>query len=261
MGTNLTENERQMRQFVMGDIHGGHKAMLQCLQRSSFDYDNDLLIQLGDVVDGYPQAYECVEELLKIKNLITIKGNHDDWFNEFINTDFHPYYWNFGGKGTLISYIEYSHKGGKYFLTTKGFKASLEAKDIPLTHKEFFRNQKDYHIDDRQRCFVHAGFNRSVSFDGQPIENFYWDRSLWSDAISLSANNSEQVFSTVTKFNEIYIGHTPTTKYGSDRPITAFNITNLDTGASNKGRLTIMDVDTKQYWQSDLLAELYKGYS
>jgi serine/threonine protein phosphatase 1 len=37
----------------------------------------------------------------------------------------------------------------------------------------------------------------------------------------------------------------------------AYNIWNLDTGAGFKGRLTIMEVETKAYWQSDLLTELY----
>lgn len=86
-----------MRELVMGDIHGSYKALIQCFERSGFDYENDLLIQLGDVIDGHPQAYECIEELLKIRHLIAIKGNHDDWFLEFTNTDFHPYYWNYGG--------------------------------------------------------------------------------------------------------------------------------------------------------------------
>jgi len=47
--------------------NGGHtrcnKALRQCLERSSFDYENDRLIQLGDIVDEYPEVYEFVEEL------------------------------------------------------------------------------------------------------------------------------------------------------------------------------------------------------
>lgn len=43
-------------------------------------------------------------------------------------------------------------------------------------------------------------------------------------------------------FKEIYIGHTPTTKWGTDKPLRALNVLNLDTGAGHWGRLTIMDV-------------------
>ncbi len=101
--------------WVMGDIHGAYKALVQCLERSAFDYEKDVLIQLGDVTDGYPDVYDCIEKLLKIKNLIAIKGNHDDWFKEFIETDFHPFYWTYGGKGTLISYLKIAGKEGRYF--------------------------------------------------------------------------------------------------------------------------------------------------
>lgn len=114
-----------MRTLVMGDIHGAYKALQQCLERSGFDQENDLLIQLGDVVDGYPQVYECVEELLKIKHLVALKGNHDDWFNEFARTDFHPYFWNLGGRGTLVSYLEHAGKKGRFFSSGSGYKLPL----------------------------------------------------------------------------------------------------------------------------------------
>ena len=94
-----------MTTYVMGDIHGGHKALLQCLQRSGFDYDRDILIQLGDIADGFDEVFACVEELLTIRHLVAIKGNHDDWLQTFIRTSFHPQYWSQGGEGTLRSYL------------------------------------------------------------------------------------------------------------------------------------------------------------
>lgn len=35
------------------------------------------------------------------------------------------------------------------------------------------------------------------------------------------------------------------------------NVWNIDTGAGWSGKLTIMDIDTKEYWQSDFVKELY----
>jgi serine/threonine protein phosphatase 1 len=55
------------------------------------------------------------------------------------------------------------------------------------------------------------------------------------------------------EFREIFIGHTPTMNWDTDKPMRAVNIFNIDTGARHGGRLTIMDVRTKQYWQSDLV--------
>lgn len=245
-----------MSVMTMGDIHGAYEALKQCLQRSGFDYENDTLIQLGDVVDGYPETYECVDELLKIKNLITIRGNHDEWMREFIDTDFHPFYWTYGGKGTLISYLKCAGKEGRYFSTGSGFKTSLISSDIPDTHKAFFRNQQLYHIDKENRCFVHGGFERHIPFIEQRESKYYWNRNLWQGALQQQQNGGE-AFDTETEFKEIFIGHSPTTHWGTDQPLTAFNITNLDTGAGHSGRLTVMDVDTKEFWQSDPLPELY----
>ncbi|NJN40909.1 MAG: hypothetical protein HC811_00350 [Flammeovirgaceae bacterium] len=45
-----------MRRFVLGDIHGAYRALRQCLERASFSYDEDLLIALGDVSDGWPDV-------------------------------------------------------------------------------------------------------------------------------------------------------------------------------------------------------------
>jgi serine/threonine protein phosphatase 1 len=78
----------------MSDLYGAYKALQQCLQHSSFDYESDCFLPVGDVTDGLPEAYECIEELLKIKYLIAIKGNHDEWFREFIETGLHPQFWN-----------------------------------------------------------------------------------------------------------------------------------------------------------------------
>ena len=58
-------------------------------------------------------------------------------------------------------------------------------------------------------------------------------------------------------YNEIYIGHTPTTNFGETAPMNAINVWNVDTGAAFKGRITGMNVVTKAYVQSDNLPDLY----
>ncbi len=238
--------------YVIGDIHGGYKALLQCLQRSKFDYENDTLIQLGDVVDGWSQVYECVEELLSISNLIAIKGNHDEWFNEFINTGMHGSQWTQGASATRESYRKPNFS-------------------IPDNHVKFFRTQLPYYIDEENRCFVHGGFNRHFTMKENQANcdyMFWWDRDLWMSALSfqslydgnfnkLGEPDIELKFKMKENFKEVFIGHTATVNWKTDKPMLAANIWNLDTGAGFKGKLTIMDVDTKEYWQSDLVSELY----
>jgi serine/threonine protein phosphatase 1 len=58
-------------------------------------------------------------------------------------------------------------------------------------------------------------------------------------------------------YKEIYIGHTPTTNYNVIVPMQGCNVWNIDTGAAFKGAISVMDVDTKQFWQSEPVIKLY----
>ncbi len=232
--------------FCVGDIHGNYLALCQVLERSNFNEKEDTLIFLGDVCDGYNQVYECVEELLSIPNLIAIRGNHDDWFDQYIKTGTHGSQWQQGAKATQESY------GTRSFM-------------IPETHEKFFHNMLNYYIDDQNRCFVHGGFNRHEFINDQFAEYiYYWDRDLWMSALSAEARSEEHKkqypFKIKNKFKEVFIGHTATTSWKKTEPMKACNIWNLDTGCGwSNGRLTMMNVDTHKYVQSDLSGDLYPG--
>ena len=66
-------------------------------------------------------------------------------------------------------------------------------------------------------------------------------------------------FETVTHFNKIYIGHTSTLMWKIEQPIVAANVVNIDTGAGWGGRLSMIDIDSDELFQSDKVTELY-GY-
>jgi serine/threonine protein phosphatase 1 len=88
----------------------------------------------------------------------------------------------------------------------------------------------------------------------------YWDRTLWEMALALDktiTSNHLYYPKRLTLYSEIFIGHTPVTKIGETTPVHMANVWNVDTGAAFKGPLTIMDIDTKEYWQSDPLPALY----
>jgi serine/threonine protein phosphatase 1 len=252
------------RTFVLADIHGGYKALLQCLERSNFNYETDTLIQLGDVVDGWSEVYECVEELLKIKNLIAIRGNHDDWFRTWLKFDQHPISWNQGGYGTLNSYCKNLDKE-LWSVDRQGYLTDLLVMDIPNTHIEFFlKKQQPYYVDSENRLFVHGGFNRHFPITDEIYNNedvLMWDRDLWLAALSYGTIDltTRPRFKMHDKFSEVFIGHTTTINWKTDEPMQGANIWNLDTGCGFKGKLTIMDVDTKEYWQSDTVQELYNN--
>lgn len=248
--------ELKGRTFVIGDIHGAYKALMQVLERSNFNYEKDTLIQLGDICDGWSEVYECVEELLKIKNLISIMGNHDSWFDDYIDKGIHPVRWLQGGLGTLKSYVANAGREVHIQQSMGGYVTNLTNVDIPKSHIEFFKNQLPFYVDNKNRCFVHGGFDRQFKIEDQHYSTLCWDRELWNKALSAGQYGT---LKTANGFSEIFIGHTSTTSWNTTEPMSSGGITNVDTGAGWKGVLTIMDVDTKEYWQSDSVFNLYKN--
>ena len=240
-----------MKVYVMGDIHGAVLSLKQCLERSEFDKKNDMLIQLGDVCDGFPYVYECVEELLTIENLVAIKGNHDEWFWKWLTSGVHPDQWIQGGMATLKSYRRNCEKKEEL-----GFVPD----DIPNSHFRFFGHQLLYYKDEFKNLFVHAGFNRHIPLRQNADNVLYWDRELFMEALSYKpeSDDEEIKFKMYDNWNEVFIGHTTTEHWGNKTPMHAANIWNLDTGVGNKsGKLTIMNVDSKEFFQSDTGKELY----
>ena len=132
---------------------------------------------------------------------------------------------------------------------------------IKKKHIEFLTSLENYYLDSQNRLFIHAGFTNmnGIAYEYFP-KLFYWDRTLWETALALNENiNKESIFypKRLTLYEEIYIGHTPVTRIGETIPIQKACIWNIDTGAGFKGPLTIMDIDTKQFWQSEPLPTLY----
>ncbi|WP_420316158.1 metallophosphoesterase [Ekhidna sp.] len=226
------------RTLVMGDIHGNFKAMMQCFERCDFDQSKDVLIQLGDVCDRHSDTALVIETLLSIPSLIALRGNHDPWLAHWLKNNGMKAGWaENGGISTVQSYIDMGDKIDR------------------SKHLTFLEDvQGDFHIDDHNRLFVHAGYTHPDGpVNEEPSSNCYWDRSLWTETLdALKINRAPE---RTQQFNEIFIGHTPTIK--EDTPMQAFNVWNIDTGAGWNGKLTIMDIETKEYWQSDATDKLY----
>ena len=55
--------------FVIGDIHGGLRALHQVLERSQVTRE-DTLIFLGDFVDGWSESPQVLDFLIELDNLL-----------------------------------------------------------------------------------------------------------------------------------------------------------------------------------------------
>lgn len=224
-----------MRTFSIGDIHGAYFALRDVLRQVNFDYENDTLISLGDVADGWSDVKKCIDELIKIKNLIYILGNHDEWL------------WNYLIYGSMPSI--WMKQGGE--ASHKAFKDVLDKEP----YINFFRKSLLYYKDEKNRVFVHGGFYKGSPIEDVPRDVLLWDRNLIREAIYWNTISDKE---RITRYNNVFIGHTTTDDLiGDTKPIQACEIVNLDTGAGWSGKLTIMDVDTKEYWQSDFVKNYY----
>jgi serine/threonine protein phosphatase 1 len=235
------------RTLVVGDIHGGLRALVQVFERSALSA-TDRLIFLGDYVDGWSESAQVMEFIMSLseqRHCIFIKGNHDAWCEEWLKTGKADEKWLFhGGKETVESY------------------QSIDTVSRQK-HLNFFEQMKYYEVDELNRLYIHAGF---TSMHGPQQEfytsNFEWDRTLWEMALTMDKRiekNSLLFPKRLKLFHEIYIGHTPTLYYNIDIPMQGCNVWNIDTGAAFKGRLSVLDADTKEYWQSDPVFSLYPG--
>ena len=100
-----------MRTFVIGDIHGGLKALIQVLNKVEVK-DDDKLIFVGDYVDGWSESAQVIQFLMELSekiNCVFIKGNHDVWCEDWLKTGYvNPTWYMHGGKETMESYTSIS---------------------------------------------------------------------------------------------------------------------------------------------------------
>lgn len=251
------------RTLVCGDLHGGLKALHQVIERSGYDSKVDDLIFLGDYVDGWPESAEVVDYIIGLKekirfenrhpdSIICLEGNHDLYIKEFLDYGIIQEEWiKNGGQSTLDSYNRFWELRGK------------DQRQLD-SHREFFNKLYGYYIDNDNRGFVHAGCDPDKGIKSTIPYLRLWDRRMWSKVLSGKS---------IKAHTELYIGHTTTTLYNCKKhypeakmqdvnvpihvPINRQNVWNLDTGCGWDGKLTIIDIDTKEYWQSDFVKDLY----
>lgn len=234
-----------MRVLAIGDIHGGLKALIQVLNKAEIK-DEDTLIFVGDYVDGWSESAQVIQFLIELSQKVKcvfVKGNHDAWCETWLKSgEVNPTWYIHGGKETMESYQGVSAEDKKQ-------------------HLQWFENMPLYYLDENNRLFLHAGFTSMHGVDKEVFKTtFYFDRTLWEMALTLDKSIKKEALiypNRLKHYKEIFIGHTPTTNFNCDVPMQAANVWNIDTGAAFKGKISVVNVDTKAFFQSDNLPDLY----
>ncbi|MBR9855350.1 MAG: serine/threonine protein phosphatase [Algicola sp.] len=234
-----------MRTLVVGDIHSGVRALEQVMERAKVS-SSDHIIFLGDYVDAWSTAVETIDFLIQLKSdskCTFIRGNHDELCRAWLmDQKENPQWLAHGGAATKNSYLSAD-------------------KDKWKLHLKFYEELKNYYLAGDNRLYLHAGYTNLKGIDFEYFEqSFYWDRTLWELATALDPGltpDSPKFPKRLTHYKEVFIGHTPLSKTGFVQPEQRANVWNVDTGAAFMGGLTMLDVETKEFWQSDPVHSFY----
>lgn len=222
-----------LRIYAVGDVHGRADCLHTMLDLVERDRLNDppadfQIIMLGDYTDRGPDSagvLELLSGLSQEDHCICLKGNHDQWLEEFLfdpeNGD--PFlYW--GGTETLASY-------GIEFDTPRQSNAVLSRqlrKKMPKQHRRFLERLAVSHSEG-DYFFCHAGVRPGIALEEQDPHDLMWIR----DEFLLHTGDFGKV---------IIHGHTP----GPDADIRRNRI-NLDSRAYETGRLSCLVLEASSH--------------
>lgn len=208
------------RLIVIGDIHG-HAAALAAILQQIAPTRRDLLITLGDHVDGGPDSRGVLDQLLELRKqcqLVSLLGNHEEmmlWARH--SKDDFRFWQHCGGEATLDSY---------------GPDRSLE--QVPREHWRFLQDCA-VHFETDGYFFVHASYDPAKPLDEQNTKTLRW-QSLDESIPTPHANGKIAI-----------VGHTV---QPNDRILELPHLKCLDTGCGHGGLLTGLDLTTGHFWQT-----------
>ena len=208
------------RLFAVGDLHGSYNLLMGRLGEIGFDFENDLLVAVGDLVDRGAQNIQCVEPLSK-PWFTSVRGNHEDLCIHGLHDESY--------KRCHIA------NGGQWFYMLDGQAMYNIAKvfaELPIA-LEVNHNGKKF-------GFVHGHIEQNdweefkQSFSEPSRNRAPSDLAMWGrDRLDPDAKQ----YTHVNGVEAVIMGHTVTTQ-----PCKRDNCIWIDTGAVHNGNLTIIEL-------------------
>ncbi len=185
-----------MNTYAVGDLHGHFNQWMRLylqLLAGGLKPEKDVIVFLGDYIDGGPQAKQVVQWLMDYKKKYPhwqmIYGNHEDLMLDALDYGGEIYgsydlWYQQGGKATYESYIP---KGVDAYS-----KAIMQVKDtISKEHRDWLMALPVYYENEKY-FFVHAGVDPRCSLkefikkidsgDKNAIEIALWIRYAFIDS-------------------------------------------------------------------------------
>ena len=210
--------------YAVGDIHGCYNLLMSRLEEINFDFENDLLVAVGDLVDRGNQNVECVS-LIDEPWFTSVKGNHEDLV---IMGDVNRSYFNchIQNGGEWFYDLDYQVQR-EIIKKLKTLPIALEinhkARKFGFVHGHIEQNNWD-----EFKQVLTNPFSKKI--DGRsPVDLAIWGRER--------LNDENLQYTHVSGVDAVIMGHTVTQK-----PCKRDNCYWIDTGAVHWGTMTILDL-------------------
>lgn len=202
--------------YVMSDIHGNFDYFLKMLKLIKFS-NEDILYILGDFIDRGDNPIELFEYIKNKKNIIVIKGNHEELYEKGFEEGNYSLWRRFGGETTYNQLLK------------KGYTSEYELYN-------YIRKLPNFLLVDNKFILVHAALyypynykNLSIKeiLDRQDSEVNLWEKRDYIYDIELNG------FITIT-------GHTPVQRIresSSNDIIIGKNNIFIDCGCETYGKI------------------------
>ena len=244
-----------MRHYIVGDVHGEYKALLNLVAKVPYDSQ---LIFVGDLIDRGSQSAHVVK-FIRENDMLCVRGNHEEMMikygSAFVDAiengneiEQNNMWLKHGGIETLLSYglVSYSdskivpHPFIKEFIFQ--FKEDIEwMKSLPI----YLELNDINHSSGRKVVVSHSAIAPVWHMrNGEKENQEFLSTVLWSRAIPLDRENIFNIF-----------GHTPQKYTVQERE----HYVNVDTGCFIKdkkgyGLLSAYCVETAEVYSSGELS-------
>ena len=207
--------------YAVGDIHGCYNLLMTRLNNIGFDFENDLLVAVGDLVDRGTQNIQCVE-LLGKPWFTSVRGNHEDLCIGGLHNESY--------KRCHIA------NGGEWFYQLDGQAMYNIAKvfaELPVVLEVDHKGRKfgfvHGHIEQNDWSEFKESFKEEPTSFRDPSKIAMWGRER--------LDSDKKQYTHVTGVDAVIMGHTVTQK-----PCKRDNCYYIDTGAVHWGTLTILNL-------------------
>lgn len=217
----IWDKEIKGKLWTVGDIHGCHTLLMNTLNQKGFDFENDFLVAVGDLVDRGPQNLECIE-LLSQPWFTSIRGNHEDLCIGGLQDDIY--------KNCHLS------NGGEWFyelnkITMRDIANKFS--QLPVVLEVNYRGKKygfvHGHIEENNWNDFKESFHKPIIGYRDPLHHAMWGR----DRLDPDATQ----YTHVSGVDAVFMGHSVV-----NQVCKRDNCYYIDVGSCFYGRLAVLDL-------------------